>query len=113
MSALSNYLNVAKYLLPKEESLRASTLWHSDLHTNNLFVDPKNPTKILGIIDWQCAHLSPLFLQARQPALIEFNGPVPEGLGRIELPQNFGDLSANEQKEGEGVTGGAVTLQTL
>lgn len=67
--------------------------WHSDLHTNNIFVDPEDPTKIVGIIDWQSVHLSPFFLQARYPALIDFDGPIPEGLGRIELPQNF------EQKE--------------
>ena len=99
LSALTNYLKVAKHLLPKEESFRASIMWHSDLHANNIFVNPEKPTEIVGIIDWQSVHLSPFFLQARHPALIEFNGPIPEGLGRIELPENFDELSADEQKE--------------
>ncbi|KAL9124557.1 MAG: hypothetical protein Q9217_006122 [Psora testacea] len=90
---------LAKHLLPKEESFRASIMWHSDLHANNIFVNPEKPTEITGIIDWQSVHLSPFFLQARHPALIEFNGPIPEGLGRIELPENFDEMSADKQKE--------------
>lgn len=99
LSALTDYLKVAKHLLPKQESFRASVMWHSDLHANNIFVNPEKPTEIVAIIDWQSVHLSPFFLQARHPALIEFNGPIPEGFGRIELPENFADLSADEQKE--------------
>ena len=64
-------------------------MWHSDLHANNVFVNPEKPTEIVSISDWQSVHLSPIFLQTRHPALIEFNGPIPEGLGRIELPENF------------------------
>lgn len=99
LSALTDYLKVAKHLLPKQESFRASVMWHSDLHANNIFVNPEKPTEIVAIIDWQSVHLSPFFLQARHPALIEFNGPIPEGFGRIELPENFANLSADEQKE--------------
>ena len=72
-------------------------MWHSDLHANNMFVNPEKPTE--AIIDWQSVHLSPFFLQAKHPALIEFNGQIPEGFGRVELPENFADLSADEQKE--------------
>lgn len=98
LSVLRNYLKVAHRLLPMENSLRASTMWHSDLHTNNIFVDPEKPTEIVGIIDWQSVHLSPFFLQARHPALIEFNGPIPKGFGRIELPKHFEELNADEQR---------------
>ena len=99
LSALTNYLKVAKNLLPKQESFRASVMWHNDLHANNIFVNPEKPTEIVAIIDWQSVHLTPFFLQARHPALIEFNGQIPEGFGRVELPENFADLSADEQKE--------------
>lgn len=43
-------------------------------------MNPDQPTEILSIIDWQAVNLSPLFLQARHPALIEFDGPILEGL---------------------------------
>ncbi|KAI4150228.1 MAG: hypothetical protein LQ341_001131 [Variospora aurantia] len=94
---LNNYLKVAKHLLPTDEVFRASVLWHSDLHPNNIFVNPADPTQIIGIIDWQSVHLSPFYLQARNPALIDFDGPIPEGLNPIELPPNFDLMSSDEQ----------------
>jgi hypothetical protein len=54
---------------------------------------PSQPTKILNIIDWQAVNFSPLFLQARHPSLIEFEGPIPEGFEPITVPENFDDLS--------------------
>lgn len=60
-------------------------------------MNPDQPTEILSIIDWQAVNLSPLFLQARHPALIEFEGPIPEGLQSISLPNNFDELSPEEQ----------------
>lgn len=41
-------------------------LLHPDLHARNIFVDPSNPTKILGIIDWQSAAIEPAFVQAAE-----------------------------------------------
>lgn len=61
---------------------------------------PDDPTKIVGIIDWQSVHLGPLFLQTRHPALINFDGPIPESFD-IELPSNFDSLSAEEKKKAE------------
>ena len=74
-------------------------MWHSDLHANNIFVNPEKPTEIVAIIDWQSVHLSPFFLHARHPALIESNGQIPEGFGRVQLPENIADLSADQQNE--------------
>lgn len=71
---------------------------HSDLHTNNIFVDPAHPTSIVGIIDWQSVHLSPLFLQVRHPSIVQFDGPIPEGFDPIALPDNFDDMSHEAQK---------------
>ncbi|KAI9672324.1 MAG: hypothetical protein M1817_003346 [Caeruleum heppii] len=98
LSTLSNYLKVATHLLPRKHSFRASIMWHGDLHRNNIFVHPERPTEIVGVIDWQCVHLSPLFLQVRHPSIIEFDGPVPEGFDPIELPDNFNNISPEEQK---------------
>lgn len=40
-------------------------LFHPDLHARNIFVDPKDPTHILGIIDWQTAANEPAFVHAQ------------------------------------------------
>jgi len=97
LSALGNYLKIAKYLLPKDKSSHAAVLWHGDSHANNIFVVPKNLTKILSIIDWQCTKIDPLFLQARRQVLISVEGPIPQA-NQIPLPKNFDILSADEQK---------------
>lgn len=39
-------------------------LLHPDLNARNIFVDPDNPTKILGIIDWQSTAIEPAFAHA-------------------------------------------------
>lgn len=98
ISTLHNYLKVAKYLLPKDKNLHSAILWHSDLHTDNIFVDPDNPTKITSIIYWQSAHVSPLFLQARHPALLNFEGSIPESFD-IKPPENFDTFSPEEQEK--------------
>lgn len=40
------------------------SLLHPDLHARNIFVDPDNPTKISGIIDWQSTAIEPAFVHA-------------------------------------------------
>ncbi|KAI8939217.1 hypothetical protein NX059_005045 [Plenodomus lindquistii] len=96
---LQDYLKVANQILPEDTKLSKPTLWHSDLHSDNIFVDPSQPTKILNIIDWQAVNVSPLFLQARHPSLIEFEGPIPNGFDPIKLPDDFDELSEKEQHE--------------
>lgn len=41
-------------------------LLHPDLHARNIFVDPNNPTEILGVIDWQSAAIEPAFVHAAE-----------------------------------------------
>lgn len=99
VEVLQDYLKVATQILPNDASLSKPTLWHSDLHSENIFVDPSQPTKILNVIDWQAVNVSPLFLQARHPSLIEFEGPIPEGFRPITLPDNFDDMSQEAQHQ--------------
>ncbi|KAL2862667.1 uncharacterized protein BJX67DRAFT_391106 [Aspergillus lucknowensis] len=47
---LQRYLKVAPYLLPADNSVVASHLWHTDLHAANIFV---KDGRISSIIDWQ------------------------------------------------------------
>lgn len=99
IGVLRDYLKVATQILPRNVNLSKPTLWHSDLHSDNIFVDPSQPTRILNIIDWQAVNVSPLFLQARHPLLIEFEGPIPEGFESIPLPNNFDNMSEEAQHQ--------------
>ena len=94
--ALQFYLKLINTLLLSDESLLQPCLWHADLHIENIFVDPANPTHITSIIDWQSTEVMPLFLQFRQPFFIDFEGPQPEGLERPRLPP---DLKSQTQEE--------------
>jgi hypothetical protein len=97
---------VASFLLPRDKAVEIPVLWHTDLHPDNIFVDPDNPSKVVSIIDWQSVHIAPLFQQAATPAFLDFEGPKPdEGVSGPSLPENFEVLSAVEQAQ-------AKTLQT-
>ncbi|KAF1963163.1 phosphotransferase enzyme family protein [Byssothecium circinans] len=99
VSALNNYLKVAADVLPEEKATHAAVLWHSDLHTQNIFVDPDDPARIIRIIDWQTTSACPLFSQVTRPGFLDFNGPVPQDLGQVSLPENYDQLSPDEQRE--------------
>ena len=76
--------DIADYLLPGTEEFIRSTVWHWDVHAPNIFVDGH---KITSLIDWQDAWSGPLFLQARQPRLVDYNGQI-----MLRLPPNYEDL---------------------
>lgn len=50
-----------------QEEFCSPALLHPDLNARNIFVDPDDPTKILGIIDWQSAAIEPAFVHAVDP----------------------------------------------
>ena len=89
ISLLEKYLNVAPYLLPKDPYLIASTLWHKDLHSGNIFTEQN---RITSIIDWQGTWAGPLFLQARHPQLVDHRGEVI-----LKFPENFTDMTDDEK----------------
>jgi hypothetical protein len=61
------------------------TLFHPDFHTRNIFVNPEDPTKITGIIDWQSAAIEPSFmLTAETPDFAEL---VPHDESSQEKPR--------------------------
>lgn len=99
LSALHNYLKVAPYVLPGNRETHASVLWHGDLHLQNIFVDPGEPTNILGIIDWQSVSACPLFTQVTRPGFLDYNGPAPEELQQVHLPANFDSMTPDKQQK--------------
>ena len=89
ISLLEKYLNVTPYLLPRDPDLVASTLWHKDLHSGNIFTEQN---RITSIIDWQGTWAGPLFLQARHPQLVDHHGEVV-----LKFPENFKDIEDDEK----------------
>ncbi|KKZ65633.1 hypothetical protein EMCG_08540 [[Emmonsia] crescens] len=99
LKALESYLAMIKYLGPVDQSITSSCLWHGDLHVENIFMDPKSPTEIVAIIDWQSTELAPLFHQARQPHFLDYDGPQLHGLERPSLPEDLPRLDIEAQME--------------
>ena len=53
-------------------------------------MDPTDPSKVAGIIDWQSVNLLPLLDHNPDPAFIDYHGPEPETLDRPELEDTEG-----------------------
>ncbi|OJD24356.1 hypothetical protein ACJ73_04291 [Blastomyces percursus] len=113
VSALHNYLKVAPYVLPENRATHASVLWHGDLHLQNIFVDPGEPTHVLGIIDWQSVSACPLFMQVTRPNFLDYNGPAPEELQQVRLPANFDDSMIPDEQQKAKALHQAQTLHNL
>ncbi|PYH76647.1 phosphotransferase enzyme family protein [Aspergillus uvarum CBS 121591] len=96
LTALAWYRQVIDALIPKDTAITRPCLWHNDLHDDNVFVDPHNPEKITGIIDWQSCHISPLFNHNPDPAFLDWGGLEPETLDLAPRP-NLSGLSPEEQ----------------
>jgi hypothetical protein len=92
LAALQSYLKLIKFLLPIDPLITTSHIWHSDLHGENIFVNPNQPTEIIGIIDWQSVGLNPLFESSPQPAILDYDGPPLDGLERPEEPKDLDQL---------------------
>ncbi|KAI1427543.1 kinase-like domain-containing protein [Xylaria sp. FL1777] len=82
--------HVADYLLPNDGPLVKSTVWHWDTHASNLFVEGG---KISSIIDWQDCWAGPLFFQARQPQLVDYDGDI-----MLRLPPHYETLEDQDEK---------------
>ncbi|KAL4778067.1 hypothetical protein BJX76DRAFT_352887 [Aspergillus varians] len=83
-------------LIPKDTAITRPCLWHNNLHNNNVFVDPDNPAKITGIINWQSCYISPLFNHNPNPAFLSWDGLEPETLNLAPQPKLSG-LSPEER----------------
>ncbi|TVY34687.1 Altered inheritance of mitochondria protein, mitochondrial [Lachnellula occidentalis] len=86
LAALKINSQLAKYMLPTDPSLLSSNIWHSDLHAENILVNPDNPTEIAGIIDWQSIQLVPLYENAGVPPFLNYDGPEVKGTERPAWP---------------------------
>lgn len=102
ISLLQKYLKVAPYLLPNDPAVVAPYIWHTDLHSGNIFV---HDGKISSVIDWQGLWAAPLILQARHPRLVDYNGEVI-----LKAPANFKHLDPAEKIRIRGCMSSSILL---
>jgi hypothetical protein len=81
---------------PGAEDTHSPTLWHPDLHLDNVFVDPESK-QITRIIDWQSAVVLPLFYQCGISRMFKHPGAVLDGFAVSELPENYDTLDESEK----------------
>ena len=99
---LHKYLKVAPYLPPTDPDIVTSNLWHTDLHSGNLYIEGN---RITSIIDWQSMWAGPLFIQARHPRLVNHQGEIV-----LKLPKNFRDLGDDEKARVKGRVANSIVL---
>jgi hypothetical protein len=80
-------LKVLPQILPHEQWASTFHIWHDDLHQENIFVDPDDPTVVTAIIDWQSTSIMPLFDHTMCPAFLDYDGPPMLGAERPQPPE--------------------------
>lgn len=101
LEALDSYDKLLPHLLPSDPGLNTSHLWHNDLHHENIFVDPSQPTEITAIIDWQSTTIAPLTDHQLIPSIInsEYDGPpMDDDLAQPTLLEGYASMSPAERR---------------
>ncbi|CZT13665.1 uncharacterized protein RCO7_08415 [Rhynchosporium graminicola] len=100
LGLIDKYLKLTSAMLPPPtpDHIDASTLWHPDLHLDNLFIDPST-LKITSFIDWQSTLPTPLYYQCGVPKMVCHRVKVSLDLSTFpKLPDNFNDLDEDEKE---------------
>ncbi|KAL3485642.1 kinase-like domain-containing protein [Aspergillus germanicus] len=94
--AIQSYLKLVEHLIPEDDNVTTSHLWHDDIYVENMFVNPDDPSEIYAFIDWQSTELAPLYDHIIEPYILEYNGPPLDDL--LERPE-LADIQALFQDE--------------
>ncbi|KAI4914726.1 hypothetical protein J4E90_004758 [Alternaria incomplexa] len=79
---LEKFLAAITYITPKDPELVSPRLWHPDFHPGNVYIDAQD--RISCIIDWQGAWVTPVFIGANPPLLLDYGIDM-----LMKLPENF------------------------
>jgi Ser/Thr protein kinase RdoA (MazF antagonist) len=108
LNLLDRYLQLASAMGPPQSinDAHSPTLWHPDLHLNNVFVDPQSK-QITHIIDWQSAAVLPFFYQCGVPTMFKHPGrPVPDDMTVWPKgPENYHSLEKGEKEKIDNLIG--------
>ncbi|PIA89672.1 Altered inheritance of mitochondria protein 9, mitochondrial [Cercospora beticola] len=101
LKAVDCYFELLHIVSPSDSVLNRPCIWHSDLHVENIFVDPDEPTRITSIIDWQSSEVAPLYIHARQPYLMDYDCDDTLSLERPRKPDYYSELSPGEKQRAD------------
>ncbi|KAK0105179.1 hypothetical protein ONS95_004424 [Cadophora gregata] len=100
LGLLDKYLKLTPAMLPPAtpDHIDAATLWHPDLHLDNLLIDAST-LQIASVIDWQATLATPFYYQCGVPKMVCHREPVSLDLSTFpKLPDNFNDLDEDGKK---------------
>ncbi|KAL2071900.1 hypothetical protein VTL71DRAFT_13135 [Oculimacula yallundae] len=100
LDLLDRYLQLSPAMVPpqSQDDTHSPTLWHPDLHLDNVFVDPESK-QITRVIDWQSVAVLPLFYQCGVPTMFRHQGPVSNDMTIWpKRPENYQSLEPDEKE---------------
>lgn len=97
LKTLESFMEILPYILPDAEAAAQSCMWHNDLHAENIFVDPEDPSQILSIIDWQSVSVTPLFDHTIPPAFLDHDESCSHAMEKPTIPAALSNMSNDEQ----------------
>ncbi|KAI9673460.1 MAG: hypothetical protein M1817_002922 [Caeruleum heppii] len=102
LELLTRYMEIARHLVPPsvDGEIHSKSLWHPDLHLDNVFVDPDSK-KITRIVDWQSAAVAPLFFHCGVPRLFRHHRPVTNDWSVPERPANYDSLTDEAKRKAD------------
>jgi hypothetical protein len=107
LDLLSRYLQLVPAMIPPQSAhdTHSPTLWHPDLHLDNVFVDFESK-QITRVIDWQSAAVLPFFYYCDVPTMFRHRGPVSDDLTVWpKRPEYYRDLERDEREKIDNLMG--------
>ena len=112
LTLLERYLQLSPAMVPPKspDDKHSPTLWHPDLHLDNVFVDPESQ-QITRIIDWQSAAVMPFFYQCGIARMFQCPWTLAGDNTIPKLPANYDNLALDEQKKLESDRKSEISLK--
>lgn len=92
IALLRKFLCAIPHIIPKDPDLVSPRLWHPDFHAGNIYVDDQG--RVSSIIDWQGVWITPVFIGANPPLLLDYGVEM-----LMNLPDNFKDLDGTTKEQ--------------
>lgn len=103
IAMLDLFIDLAPHI-PLQPTVTQAVLWHTDMHGENILLDPSDPSHIVGLLDWQSLTVAPLSVQSGLAKFCRYTGTaieVPPGIYRVvpSYPDGFAQLPPDKQAQ--------------